>query len=48
VRKAFVAAGGQAFYQPQGIDERALIRAFIGNLAQAGARKADRRLPSRQ
>src|SRR6266850_1272538 len=36
VRKAFVAAEDKRFYQHKGIDERALIRAFIGNLAQSG------------
>jgi 1A family penicillin-binding protein len=36
VRKAFVAAEDKRFYQHSGIDERGLIRAFIGNLAQSG------------
>jgi penicillin-binding protein 1A len=36
VRKAFVAAEDKRFYQHKGIDERGLIRAFIGNLAQSG------------
>src|SRR3954454_23443783 len=36
VQQAFVAAEDKRFYQHKGIDERALIRAFIGNLAQAG------------
>jgi penicillin-binding protein 1A len=36
VRKAFVAAEDKRFYQHNGIDERGLIRAFIGNLAQSG------------
>lgn len=36
VRQAFVAAEDKRFYQHKGIDERALIRAFIGNLAQSG------------
>src|SRR5215510_8406321 len=36
VRKAFVAAEDKRFYQHKGIDERALIRAFLGNLAQSG------------
>src|SRR5207244_10350573 len=31
-----VAAEDKRFYQHKGIDERALIRAFIGNLAQSG------------
>jgi membrane carboxypeptidase/penicillin-binding protein len=36
VQQAFVAAEDKRFYQHHGIDERALIRAFIGNLAQSG------------
>src|SRR5205807_574894 len=36
VRAAFVAAEDKRFYEHKGIDERALIRAFIGNLAQSG------------
>jgi membrane carboxypeptidase/penicillin-binding protein len=36
VRKAFIAAEDKRFYQHKGIDERGLIRAFIGNLAQSG------------
>jgi penicillin-binding protein 1A len=36
VQKAFVAAEDKRFYQHAGIDERGLIRAFIGNLAQSG------------
>ena len=36
VQKAFIAAEDKRFYQHKGIDERALIRAFIGNLAQSG------------
>lgn len=36
VRRAFVAAEDKRFYQHKGIDERALIRAFIGNLGQSG------------
>src|SRR5437868_1261986 len=36
VRNAFVAAEDRRFYQHHGIDERGLIRAFIGNLAQSG------------
>jgi penicillin-binding protein 1A len=36
VRNAFIAAEDGRFYQHKGIDERGLIRAFIGNLAQAG------------
>ncbi len=36
VRNAFIAAEDKRFYQHQGIDERGLIRAFIGNLAQSG------------
>ncbi len=33
VRRAFIAAEDQRFYEHRGIDERGLIRAFIGNLA---------------
>ena len=36
LQAAFIAAEDRRFYQHQGIDERALIRAFVGNLAQAG------------
>jgi penicillin-binding protein 1A len=36
VRKSFLAAEDKRFYQHQGIDERGLIRAFVGNLAQSG------------
>jgi penicillin-binding protein 1A len=36
VRNAFVAAEDKRFFEHKGIDERALIRAFIGNLAQSG------------
>ena len=36
VRNAFIAAEDKRFYQHDGIDARALIRAFIGNLAQSG------------
>src|SRR6267378_3909845 len=36
VQKAFVAAEDRRFYQHKGVDERGLIRAFIGNLAQSG------------
>src|SRR5215831_2284447 len=36
VRKAFVAAEDKRFYQHKGVDERGLIRAFMGNLAQSG------------
>src|SRR5262245_54272527 len=36
VRTAFIAAEDKRFYQHKGIDERGLIRAFIGNLAQSG------------
>src|SRR5439155_1609382 len=33
---AFIAAEDRRFYQHKGVDERGLIRAFIGNLAQSG------------
>src|SRR5205085_671110 len=36
VQQAFIAAEDKRFYQHHGIDERALIRAFLGNLAQSG------------
>jgi membrane carboxypeptidase/penicillin-binding protein len=36
VRNAFVAAEDKRFYEHKGIDERGLIRAFIGNLAHSG------------
>ena len=36
VQKAFISAEDKRFYQHKGIDERSLIRAFFGNLAQAG------------
>ncbi len=36
VQKAFVAAEDKRFYQHHGIDERGLIRAFLGNLTQPG------------
>jgi penicillin-binding protein 1A len=36
VQRAFIAAEDKRFYEHKGIDERALIRAFIGNLAQSG------------
>jgi penicillin-binding protein 1A len=36
VQKAFIAAEDRRFYQHHGIDERGIIRAFIGNLAESG------------
>ena len=36
VQKAFVAAEDKRFFQHKGIDERGLIRAFMGNLTQPG------------
>src|SRR5499426_3881122 len=36
VQEAFIAAEDKRFYQHKGIDERGLIRAFIGNLASSG------------
>src|SRR4051812_46574561 len=36
VQQAFIAAEDKRFYQHRGVDERALTRAFIGNLAQSG------------
>jgi penicillin-binding protein 1A len=36
VQKAFIAAEDRRFYEHHGIDERGIIRAFIGNLAEPG------------
>jgi penicillin-binding protein 1A len=36
VQKAFVAAEDKRFFQHKGLDERGVIRAFIGNLAKPG------------
>jgi penicillin-binding protein 1A len=36
VKMAFIAAEDKRFFQHQGIDERALVRAFIGNLTSPG------------
>jgi membrane carboxypeptidase/penicillin-binding protein len=36
VQKAFIAAEDGHFYQHKGLDERGLIRAFVGNLAGSG------------
>src|SRR6266478_428031 len=36
VQKAFLAAEDKRFFEHRGIDERGLIRAFVGNLASAG------------
>jgi penicillin-binding protein 1A len=36
VQKAFTAAEDRRFYQHHGVDERGLIRAFIGNLGDSG------------
>src|SRR5215510_11420476 len=36
VQQAFVAAEDKRFYEHRGIDERALVRSFIGNLTQSG------------
>ncbi len=36
VRNAFIAAEDKRFHQHKGVDERALIRAFIGNLVEPG------------
>jgi 1A family penicillin-binding protein len=36
VQNAFIAAEDKRFYEHKGVDERGLIRAFIGNLAQTG------------
>ena len=47
VQKAFVAAEDRRFYEHHGVDERGIIRAFIGNLANPGGRKAARPSPNR-
>src|SRR5882724_11082811 len=36
VQQAFIAAEDKRFYEHKGIDERALVRSFIGNLTQTG------------
>ncbi len=36
VRNAFIAAEDKRFMQHRGVDERGLVRAFIGNMAQPG------------
>jgi penicillin-binding protein 1A len=36
VQKAFIAAEDRRFFQHHGVDERGIIRAFIGNLADSG------------
>ncbi len=36
VQKAFVAAEDRRFFQHHGVDERGIVRAFIGNLADPG------------
>jgi penicillin-binding protein 1A len=36
VQKAFIAAEDRRFYQHHGVDERGIIRAFIGDLAEPG------------
>jgi hypothetical protein len=36
VQKAFVAAEDRRFYQHHGVDERGIIRAFMGNLGESG------------
>ncbi len=36
VQKAFIAAEDRRFYKHHGVDERGIIRAFIGNLANPG------------
>lgn len=47
VQKAFVAAEDKRFETHKGIDERGVIRAFIGNLASPAARPAAPPSPSR-
>jgi len=36
VRKAFVSAEDKRFFQHKGVDERGMVRAFLGNLAEPG------------
>jgi penicillin-binding protein 1A len=36
IQNAFVAAEDKRFYQHHGVDERGMIRAFVGNLAKSG------------
>src|SRR5579872_1330733 len=36
VQKAFIAAEDRRFFQHHGVDERGIIRAFIGNIAESG------------
>jgi penicillin-binding protein 1A len=36
VQKAFVAAEDRRFFEHHGVDERGIIRAFIGNFANPG------------
>src|SRR5712691_3331057 len=36
VQKAFVSAEDKRFFQHKGIDERGMVRAFLGNLAEPG------------
>jgi penicillin-binding protein 1A len=36
MRNSFIAAEDKRFYQHHGVDERGLMRAFVGNLAQSG------------
>src|SRR6201987_3618810 len=36
VQKAFIAAEDRRFFQHHGVDERGIIRAFIGNLGESG------------
>src|SRR5918911_1816902 len=45
VQKAFVAAEDKRFFQHKGIDERGVIRAFIGNLAKPGRPQGGSTIP---
>ena len=47
VQRAFLAAEDKRFYRHKGIDERGLIRAFIGNLAASGRPQGGSTIPSR-
>ena len=46
VQKAFVAAEDRRFYQHHGVDERGIIRAFMGNLGESGRPQGGRPSPA--
>ena len=47
VQRAFIAAEDRRFYEHHGVDERGIIRAFIGDIAERAGRKAVLRLRNR-